>query len=479
VRLSEPVSSYSAKPGAPVRGFLLTSPECNNSAIFPVKVPVEGQVVSVRKVGMGIRHETSALQIQFLRILLPDRDPIEISAHVKQVDNGRDLVKKGVIRGIRSTDTPQGRISSRLKYLPSLHLYPDPFLLAFKMLFPIFPEPEIDLEPGTDLQVELVQAVDVPARLAPVPQIAVLNPPELPALPERTFTKNGKLADVVNLVFAASQSDLEQAFQAAGWQQSEAVSTRTVLKDLNAFLDRTSYATAPISAQLLENRKPDLMLEKVNQSHGKRNHVRIWKLDDTWDGVPLWASSAVRETGATLSIRNMGFIHHVAEDLDEEQNAVIRDLAIADCVASLGTVARPGMEHVLRNANGEFFRTDGSLYVIRLQPCSSDSGEAGLGSAHAFRPGSRVFRYLRRQILTVRSDLFRANCIYALLDLTRMTIGALRQNSARNQANAAFRQEQTLRLSQPDASLSEQMPPAHADQDTAKVLAGIGKVPDQ
>jgi hypothetical protein len=37
-----------------------------------------------------------------------------------------------------------------------------------------------------------------------------------------------------------------------------------------------------------------------------------------------------------------------------------------------------------------------------------------------FKPGNVVFRYLRRQILTVRSDIWRANIIYGAYDLARL-----------------------------------------------------------
>jgi hypothetical protein len=194
-----------------------------------------------------------------------------------------------------------------------------------------------------------------------------------------------------------------------------------------------------MTTQLLEGRPPDLTLEKVFQSHEKRNHVRIWSLEETWEGSPLWASAAVRETGATLSIRHKGFIHHVSEDLDEEQATIVRDLAVAGCVESVGTIARRDVDHILKNATGEYFRTNGSLEIIRVKPCAFDSGEGREGPP--IKTGSRPYRYLRKEILTVRSDLLRANCIYGLFDLTRTAIAAARQNYSRREVEAEFRQE--------------------------------------
>jgi hypothetical protein len=446
IRLSASVSSFTAKPGTQVRGFLLDSPECDGLPIFSTKIPIEGRVVSVHRVGLGLWHETAALEIEFLRLVPANHAPIEIDGRVKLVDNARETVRNGVIHGIRSTDTPQGMISSRLKYLPSFRLYPDPYLLGYKMLFPIFPEPEINLVPGTDVQVELAGAASLPSDLPQVSQIPKLEDGDelagsLGDLPQRTLTNKGKAADVVNIVFAGSREDLQEAFRVAGWQQSKAASAHTVMHQFYAYLSKSSYATAPMSTQFLEGRKPDLTLEKVFQSHEKRNHLRIWRLEGTWEGMPLWASAAVRETGATLSIVHKGFIHHVSEDLDEEQDTIVRDLAIGDCVDSVGTIARPGVDHILRNATGEYFRTDGSLRVIRVKACASDPVEGDADNMKQFKPGSWRYRYLRRQILTVRSDLLRANCIYGLFDLTRTAVGVVRQNYSHRAVAAEFRQE--------------------------------------
>jgi hypothetical protein len=440
VRLTDPVSSYDAKRGTLVRGILLNSPECDKAPVLSTTVPVEGKVLSVHRVGLGLWHETAALEIVFSRLLPPRGGAIEINGRVRLVDNARESVKNGIIQGIRSTDTPEGRISSRLKYLPSLHLYPDPFLLGYKLFFPVFPEPEIDLKPGSDLEVELTQATTLPADLPPVAETPALEENaeligSLKALPDRTLTKTGNAADVVDIVFVGSLTDLEHAFQAAGWRQSDAVSPRAVMRQFYAFLARASYANAPMSSQFLEGRKPNLTLEKAFDSNEKRNHIRIWELENKWQGMPLWASAAVRETGATLSVRHKGFIHHVSEDLGEEQQTVLRDLSVAGCVESVGSVARPALDHVLRNATGGLFRTDGLLLVVRLKPCVSESnGRGGAAVPSPSKHGSWAFRYLRREILTVRSDLWRANCIYALFDLTRMTVGALRRNSSHRTA---------------------------------------------
>ena len=81
------------------------------------------------------------------------------------------------MHGIRSTNTLQGTITSRLKYLPALNPYPDLGLLLFKATFPIFPEPEIYFPAGTDIQLKLEAAliessVDRGRRLRPAHRCA-------------------------------------------------------------------------------------------------------------------------------------------------------------------------------------------------------------------------------------------------------------------------------------------------------------------
>jgi hypothetical protein len=460
IRLTTPISSHNAKPGMTVQGLLLESPACDHSGLLPMKTPVEGKVLSAHRVGLGLWHETATLEIAFTRLLPAGSTPIEIDARILHLNNAREDVKKGVIHGIRGTDTLQGTVSSRLKYMPSFHLYPDPFLLSYKMLFPVFPEPEICLDPGTDVEVELTHAAPLPSDLPivlPTPEMTDEREmaSDLAGLPERTVTTKGKEADVVNIVFAGSRDQLEQAFATAGWRQSEHVSKRTVNHQIHAFLAKTNYATAPMSKQLLDGRPADLNFEKTFDSYEKRDHLRIWSLPQTHDGEALWASAAVRETGATLSIRHKGFMHHVDPALAEEQHIVVRDLLAADCVDSVGAILRPEMDHVLMNATGEIFRTDGTLTVVRLKNCGADRQGAGFSDEPRYQPGSKAYRYVRKEILTVRSDLWRANILYAGYDLTLLTVKALRRSSLHHADVESFRQSNHP-LVVPETAVSQQ-----------------------
>src|SRR5439155_26580452 len=111
---------------------------CGNEVVLHMGAPIEGVVRSKRKIGWGIRHETAALELEFNRATVgPDVD-LAFAARVEEVENARERVRHGVIQGIRSSNTFQGRINSRLIHLPTWNPYSDPVLIGFKALFPIF-----------------------------------------------------------------------------------------------------------------------------------------------------------------------------------------------------------------------------------------------------------------------------------------------------------------------------------------------------
>src|SRR5579864_6501225 len=150
IRLLQPVASYSSKPGTILHGYIIESPLCEGALALPTGTLVEGHIASVQKVGMGFRHETANLQLEFDRVIL-NGAPTNISAQVLAVDNAREKVKDGVIRGNRSTKTLHGYVGNSLNYVMMWH--PESFwiLPVARATFSILPEPELYYPAGTDL----------------------------------------------------------------------------------------------------------------------------------------------------------------------------------------------------------------------------------------------------------------------------------------------------------------------------------------
>src|SRR5215831_2164456 len=222
IRLSSPISTYTAQVGDPVHAVLTQDVVCGNELVLPMGTPVEGVVRNKHKVGWGIRHETAALELQFNRAILGPDATVEMTARVEEVENARENVKNGVIRGVMSSDTFQGRINSRLIHLPTWNPSSDLGLIVYKATFPIFPEPEIFYPTGTDLRLKTTAPVMSPA-VAPKSVVyqSTTDSSELDAwaeqAPARSTTVKSADADVVNLAFVGAEAQVHSAFVAAGW----------------------------------------------------------------------------------------------------------------------------------------------------------------------------------------------------------------------------------------------------------------------
>src|SRR5581483_829551 len=94
VRLTAPVTTFTAKPGDDLSAVLTESLECNGDIVLPVGTEITGVVKSVRKVGWGIRHETAALRVDFNRALPVDRPAVPLSTTVLEIENAREQVSK-------------------------------------------------------------------------------------------------------------------------------------------------------------------------------------------------------------------------------------------------------------------------------------------------------------------------------------------------------------------------------------------------
>jgi hypothetical protein len=435
VRLTAPVSTFTARAGDRVHAVLTEDLVCENNVLLAMGTPVEGVVRSRRKVGWGIRHETAALELEFDRAESGSGVAAEFKARVEEVQNAREVVRKGVIQGIRSSDTFQGSINSRLIHLPTWNPYSDPVLLAYKVVFPIFPEPEIYYPAGTDIRLRTTGEVSVPTargigdrEVVPTVKDESERLERLVAgIPSRVTTSKNANADLINLVFLGPEDAVKSAFRVAGWDSADPVSRQASMKSFYALLNQSGYARQPMMTFYLNGTPQQMSLQKSLNSYDRRDHLRIWRWGEGENGDEMWVSSSTRDTGAALSVKHRSFLHHIAPAIDEERSAVLRDLVFAGCVSSVNYVARPEVPTVTRNAVGDAMQTDGAVAVVRLQTCTAAEAPLSSKASGSYRPGNHVFRFFRRQILTFKNDMLRANVIYGVYDVGRMSWMAFRK----------------------------------------------------
>jgi hypothetical protein len=307
-------------------------------------------------------------------------------------------------------------------------------LIIYKGTFPIFPEPEIYYPAGTDMRLKMrapVSSLPTVVRMTPTTASTLTDSWRLDAivgqLPQRSTTRKSVDADMVNLVFLGSQEQVQAAFREAGWHNSDPASKRAFIRNFYALLNNSGYAQQPMMTLMLNGKPEDMNWQKSLNSYGRRDHLRIWQWSPEGSANSIWVSSSTHDTGAFLSVKYKSFVHHIAPDIDDERAKVIRDLNFAGCVQSVSYVSRGGASTITQNATGDLIRTDGSIAVVELKDCQPDNPALDSNlTGSKFRPGNYAFRYLRRQILTFRNDIWRANIIYGIFDVGRMAVSALR-----------------------------------------------------
>src|SRR5580700_10318882 len=197
IRLTTPVGTYASKVGSPVSAVLTVS-----AMDLPVGSMLAGEVKAVRRVGLGIVHETSAIAIEFNRITLPDSTVVPISARVIEVDNARERVGRGgLISAERSTGSLSNRASGYIRMAVGLNLHAQLGLWAVKTLVVDVPEPEIYFPAGVDLTLALNEPMTVTTREQTDDMPRSLTDSELAELsdlaagmPERTTNRSHRTA---------------------------------------------------------------------------------------------------------------------------------------------------------------------------------------------------------------------------------------------------------------------------------------------
>jgi hypothetical protein len=244
-------------------------------------------------------------------------------------------------------------------------------------------------------------------------------------LPWRVTTKKDVNADLLNLVFLGSEDQVKSALREAGWHNADPVSRHTYLKNFFALLNNSGYAEEPMMTFFLNGKPEDMNWQKGLNSYGRRDYVRIWQWTSEESDEQVWISSSTHDTGAVLSVKHKAFVHHISPDIDDERCTVIRNLNFAGCVKSVNYVSNPEMPASTHNATGDIMVTDKSVAVIALQDCRPPDPQLDSNSkGGSFKLG------IRRQILTVRNDIWRANIIYRVYEAGRMAVGALRHPPA-------------------------------------------------
>jgi hypothetical protein len=430
-RLATPISSYSAKAGDAIEAALV-SPVCFGAdSAVPEGATLQGTVLHVHRVGLGLAHETARLELNFDQIRLLDGEIYTIQSRLAAVENARERVDQtGAIHGIRATDSLSSRFASRLLFAARAHPVAMGPSFALETLLFHFPDPEIEYGAGTELRL-LVQFPSFLGDASPCaePESLLADQTELDGLastlPEWSYSKRQpQPMDPVNLVFVGAQEDLEQAFALAGWTESAANSLASGFHAIQAVAEEREYTEAPMRTLLLDGAEPDLRLQRTLNTFDKRDHMRIWKRGE-WQGRALWAAAATRDVGTTFSLMHpFGFTHRIEKNVDLERDSVVTDLKFTGCVESAAYASRPEDPAASGQPSRKGIRTDGRVAILFLTPCEAEPQREE--TAPLPTPSIET-RLIRRITLTARNHYIRDNIIWRTGDAIRLGWHALRE----------------------------------------------------
>ncbi len=416
VRLVNAVGSFASRPGSPVEAVLIAPVKIGGITFFPMGSTVRGVVKSVQRVGFGVVHETSALNMEFTSISTPGGESSTLPMRLTAVDNGREEVSHaGTIQEVRTTGSLGNHAAHLIQDILLWDVHAQIALWAVKSVVTQVSEPEIYLPSGAELTLTLtgsIRANAVPAREdEPRPLTAEERAslePMIDAMPTRTETPiKDRPSDLVNLVFVGSQQEIAAAFRAAGWTEPRSRATfRSNMSGAYAFVEGHGIPNAPMSPLLLNDAPADMAWQKGFNDISKRHHIRLWKQASTWNGQEVWIGAATRDIDYAYFRPGKWIAHKVARQVDRERDKIMQDLAYTSCADTTDWWDRPGVPHFVRNATGDAMETDGRLGIIQLNQC--DDPRRFASSPDALPVHGRAWQQvLRREILTTRSDLIR------------------------------------------------------------------------
>jgi hypothetical protein len=448
IRLTTPVGSFASRPGSRVDAMLIAPINAPRGAvIFPAGSTLRGEVKSVRRVGLGLVHETASLELEFRSIAAPGGEDAPLSARVIAVDIGREEVTPaGTIRGVRTTASVGNRAAHYIRDALLWDTHAQLAIWAVNSLVMQIPEPEIYLPAGTELTLALTVPLHAApgsltkresarsGHLAPTPrkftkeERAALDP-IISSLPNRALASSGRPSDIVNLAIIGLREGLAAALRAAGWTEARPATLRSHISVAYAVVKGRGFPDAPMSELLLNDAPADMAWEKGFNDFSKRHHIRLWRQGETADGRDIWGGAATRDVDFGF-LRPGGLVtHEIARRVDRERDKVVEDLAFTSCADAADLWERPGAPRVLKNATGDVMETDGRLAVVRLNQCDKPAGALAPVDPLPVH-GNKWNLILRRQILNFRSDIVRHNWVWRSYEGLRYLVVACQRKPA-------------------------------------------------
>ena len=382
IRLRETVSSFGSKAEMPVSALVIQPVMVGDEIAIPLGTQLEGTIVKVRRIGLGLASETALVQLGFDQMRLPGGSLQPATLKVVQVDNSRETVDAaGAIHGIRATASASKVVSGLAVSAASL----DPMSLLFGLSGSLsafrVPESEIIFPTGTELTLQTTAPVAVSGTY-PTPALVTTDAEDqaklialAESLPYRTETElKREPSDITSILFLGDESAIVRALDAAGWSRSDALGAQSNYGVMRSVVENQGYKEGPVSTLLLAGKPPVGAWAKTLDTFFQRHHLRLFAQGKEFDGKTVFVTSATHDSGIGINKATKTLIHIIDENIDEERGKVVSDMLLTGCVDAVEYIDRPWIPEELHNATGDTLRTDpkdGGRQAERLRSCEA------------------------------------------------------------------------------------------------------------
>jgi hypothetical protein len=194
-------------------------------------------------------------------------------------------------------------------------------------------------------------------------------------LPPRVFSGEGREGDMVNLIFIAQQKELQDAFQRAGWVQTDKWNPIFVW---HLMRHGTGDAHVPMARFYLFGRVQDYSyaLPDPEAVVSRRHHLRIWKTNYTQNGTPIWVGSATHDVAIEIAKNGRLINHRIDPQVDAERDFIGGDLTESASVSSQEYLHGVSPVFEAKTASGEEYHSDSRILLLDLQTVVENTNAA-------------------------------------------------------------------------------------------------------
>jgi hypothetical protein len=375
LRLTSAVSSDKPS-GSPVTAVVIAPVLVNGAVVIGMGTQLTGQTADAhanKPAADGSQEIPATLRLQLTTIHGDRGQSKSIDCSLTGVDNARESVdQSGLVTGITASHTFSSLADDGVNKLEERSGALGQLLSSVKTAIVKPADPAINFRSGVEFSVKLTKALDwTPS--GDTSSLPAVTPADMLAnviaqVPFRTEAlKPASPSDLTNLMFIGTKEQVEAAFKDAGWFASDPLGHASTMHTAQAIIEDSGYDEAPMSVLTLGGRTPDMTFEKQNDTFASRHHIRLWQVDPTFQGQPVFVAAATHDIKIYFSKTSRSITHGIDPDIDHERAKVTDDLLFTHQIQAMSLMPRTNIPKDISNATGDHLQTDDNISVLEFK----------------------------------------------------------------------------------------------------------------